>query len=80
MYPGLWSFVKFANQPIFIFYPLSKFFMTVLHQIMTNDGAQPKNKDDRFSTKIWQMTVLHQNLRNDRAPPKNPNFLFSSAL
>ena len=63
--------------------------MTVLHQIMTNDGAQPKNKDDRFSTKIWQMTVLHQNLKmtvlhqnlwNDRAPPKNPNFLFSSTL
>ena len=64
----------------FHFCQLSKVFMTVLHQNMTNDIAPPKYDKRLCSTQIWEMTEVHRNLRNDRAPPKNPNFLFSSAL
>ena len=59
--PGLWSFVKFANQPIFIFISCLRFLwpcstkiwqMTILHQIMTNDRAPPKFEKWPCSTKI----------------------------
>ena len=78
--PGPMKFCQICQLTNFYFHQLSKVFMTVLHQNMTNDNAPPKYDNWPCSTKIWEMTVIHQNLRKDRAPPKNPNFLFSSAL
>ena len=62
--PGpLWSFVKFANQPIFIIIIII-IIVIIIVIISFLRILWP------CSTKIWQMTMLQQNMTNDRAPPK----------
>ena len=67
MYLGLWSFVNFANQPIFIFIRFLRFLwpcstkiwqMTVLHQNLRNDRAPPKFKKWPRSTEKSQFVIF----------------------
>ena len=63
MYPGVKSFVRISNQPIFIFYWLSKVFMTVFHQNLTNDRVPPNFEKWLCSTKKSQYSIFINFLR-----------------
>ena len=61
--PWPMKFCQICQSTNFYFFHISKVFMTVLHQNMTNDRAPPKFEKWPCSTKIWQMTVLHQKIQ-----------------